>query len=272
LNTRGFKQRHCTGCFAARHAAVSAEPINSQFINHGQLPEKNLTFKLNFPQESTTQPMPTNCTLGLNPCLLLYLIILEIYMFKQNIRVLSVAAALFTLHTAASACVGPECAVNTQVEVKFNSSYYLSPNANGIYTQSNTGNRVANIDIDRLVMRNDGAIDATATSVGNIANITIEAGATVPVRHINQTNVGNQVANVDIWQLGNSMPGEVKLEALALGNSFSYTATGTSLHELSVAQCNVGNGVANVTYNYDPTKLTATATAIGNNITIRGTK
>ena len=191
---------------------------------------------------------------------------------KKLNRAVLASLGLLAASPAAFACTGADCAVETQVEVTFDSSYYLSPNAKGIYLQSNTGSRVANVELQDVKLKNDGALDVTGTAVGNIATMTVDSASNVPVRHINQTSTGNQLANVNVDQLATSMPGEVRLEALALGNSFSYTATGTSLTDLSVVQCNVGDGVANVKYNYDPTKLTASATAIGNNITIRGTR
>ncbi|MFN4328947.1 MAG: hypothetical protein ACK4FF_08725 [Limnobacter sp.] len=191
-------------------------------------------------------------------------------MLKKSVSALSILAAFMSIHTAASAtCVGADCDVRTNVEVNFDTSYYLSPNAKGIYIQSNTGDRLANVQLDNVKMTNTGDITAAATAVGNIANFEVNTGSTTNIRHINQTSNGDQLANVKVLQSLNSKTGQVELEALAIGNSVSILNQGTSLSDLSIAQCNVGDGVASVNFRYDPTKLTATATAIGNSIAVR---
>ncbi|HEY1059392.1 MAG TPA: hypothetical protein VGE55_11745 [Limnobacter sp.] len=192
---------------------------------------------------------------------------------KKTAIAASLLTALLSIHTGASAtCTGTTCSSDISAEVDFGASYYLSPNHNGIIIQKNTGSNVSNVDLRNVVITNNGTLTADSTSVGNNVNVEVNIGATVPVRHVSQSNYGDQVALVTANQLGGSKPGEVTLSASAIGNNFGYTATGTSLAELSVAQCNVGDNLASVMFNYDPSKLSASAISVGNNISVRGVK
>ena len=187
-----------------------------------------------------------------------------------------IKTAVLGLFAAASVpsfatCTGADCDSSSVTTVKFDSSYYLSPNAKGVILQANTGNRIATVDLNNVIMRGNGDIEAAATAVGNTVSIELEGlKSDVAVRHVNQNNRGDQYANVDLFQSGSSVTGEVKLSAQAIGNSFSIDTknSSTSLSELSIAQCNVGSGAANVVFLNDPTKLTATATAVGNAVSI----
>jgi sensor c-di-GMP phosphodiesterase-like protein len=186
-----------------------------------------------------------------------------------------IKTAVIGLFAAASVpafatCTGADCNSTSNVEVKFDSSYYLSPNAKGIILQSNTGNRIADIDLLHVVMKPNGDASAAATAVGNNININVETAQQVSLRHVNQTNTGDQLATVNLQQANNSVAGAVDLSAQVIGNNLGISTTGSSvsLSELSVAQCNVGSGRADVTFGNDPAKLTAVATAVGNNISI----
>ena len=59
---------------------------------------------------------------------------------------------------------------------------------------------------------------------------------------------------------------------MSIGNNLSLSLDNTSLAELSVAQCNVSDNLAVAEFNWDPTRLTASATAVGNNISIGGVR
>jgi hypothetical protein len=194
-------------------------------------------------------------------------------MFKQSVKTISILAALMSMHSMASAtCKGAECDVETQVEVKFDSSYYLSPNAKGIYLQSNNGDRTAIVDMKNVVIKNNGEVSAIATAVGNTASFEVNTTSNVALRHINQVSTGDQLAVVNYQQSSKSVTGAVELSATAVGNNASILNEGTSLSDLSINQCNVGDGVAIVNFKYDPTKLTASATAVGNSIAVRTTR
>lgn len=190
-------------------------------------------------------------------------------MFKQSVRTLSIIAALFSIHTAASAtCTGTDC----QVDVSGSFDFDLGANTDGIYVQKNVGTNTAIVDLKRVVMRDNGDITGTATAIGNNMIVTLSADSSVPIRHVSQSNHGDQLASVRLQQSSKSVTGEVTLESISIGNNFSLSLDNTSVSELSVAQCNVSDNVAITSYSWDPTKLTASATAIGNNISIGGAR
>jgi hypothetical protein len=190
-------------------------------------------------------------------------------MFKQSVRTLSILAALFSIHTAASAtCTGTDC----QVDVSGSFDFALGENTNGIYVQKNVGTNTAIVDLKRVVMRDNGDVAANATAIGNNISVSLSAGSTAPIRHVSQSNYGDQIASVRLQQSHKSVTGEVTLESISIGNNFSLNLDNTSLSDLSVAQCNVSDNVALTSFVWDPTKLTATATAIGNNISIGGAR
>lgn len=192
-------------------------------------------------------------------------------MLKQSVKTVSILAALLSMHSVASAtCKGADCKVDVQAEVEFDSSYYLSPNHKGIIIQSNVGNNTAVVDLQNVVMRNNGNIEASAQAIGNNVGVQLSKTASTTLRHVSQSNKGNQLATVELAQNSKSVTGEVVIEAMAVGNNFSLTLDNTSLAELSVAQCNVGNNIAAVEYKWDPTRLTASATSVGNNISVGG--
>lgn len=186
-----------------------------------------------------------------------------------------IKTAVLGLFAAASVpsfatCTGADCDSSSNTTVKFDSSYYLSPNATGIYIQSNTGNRISEVKLNNLLVRNDGAIEATSTAAVNTINVDLGKNSDLVLKHVNQTNRGDQLATNQIVLNGASKAGEVTLSSQAIANSFNYTGTNssTSLAELSLVQCNVGNGAASVTFQFDPTKMTATSTALANAINI----
>jgi hypothetical protein len=190
-------------------------------------------------------------------------------MLKQSIQSLSVLAIIMSMHSAASAtCVGDTCAVDINADVKFTSHYNLDPDHNGIFIQSNYGSNKAEVKLNNVVMRENGDITGNAQAIGNNIGVTLALGSTVPLKHVSQSNYGNQTSTVVLNQSAHSKTGEVLLEAISVGNNFSLSLDNTSLAELSVAQCNVGNNTATVSYNWDPTKLTASATSVGNNVSI----
>lgn len=190
-------------------------------------------------------------------------------MFKQSVRTLSIIAALFSIHTAASAtCVGTDC----QVDITGSFDFDLGSNTDGIFVQKNVGTNTAIVDLKNVVMRENGDITGTATAIGNNISITLSEGSTASVRHVSQSNYGDQLASVNVLQNSRSVTGEVTLEAISIGNNFSLSLDNTSVSDLSVAQCNVSDNVAVTTFQWDPTKLTASATAIGNNISIGGAR
>lgn len=194
-------------------------------------------------------------------------------MLKHSLKAVSILAALMSMHTMASAtCTGSACDVETNVEVKFDSSYYLSPNAKGIYLQTNTGDRTAIVDLKNVVMTGKGDLTAAATAVGNSASFEVNTSSDVALRHINQVSRGDQVAVVNTALNGKSVTGAVELTSVAVGNNVSILNEGTSLSNLSINQCNVGDGIATVNFKFDPSKLTATATAVGNSIAVRTTR
>lgn len=190
-------------------------------------------------------------------------------MLKQSVKTVSILAALLSMHSVASAtCVGSDCAVEVEANVDFEANYHLSPKHNGIYIQSNTGTNAAVVDLKNVVMRENGDISGAAQAVGNNIAISLSSSSKAPVRHVSQGNYGDQLASVKLLQHSASKTGEVSIEAVSIGNNLSLTLENTSLAELSVAQCNVSDNVASVEYRWDPTKLTASATAVGNNISI----
>ncbi|WP_341237648.1 hypothetical protein [uncultured Limnobacter sp.] len=190
-------------------------------------------------------------------------------MLKQSLKSLSILAALLSMHSVASAtCQGNDCQVEIDANIDFDSSYYLSENHNGIFIQSNTGTNAAIVDLQNVVMRDNGNITGSAQAVGNNIAISLSASSTVPVRHVSQSNYGDQLASVNVSQRSTSKTGEVLIEAVSIGNNFSLNLDNASLAELSVAQCNVSDNVAVAEYRWDPTRLTASATAVGNNISI----
>ncbi|VWX34252.1 conserved exported hypothetical protein [Limnobacter sp. 130] len=190
-------------------------------------------------------------------------------MLKQSLKSLSILAALLSMHSVASAtCQGNDCQVEIDANIDFDSSYYLSENHNGIFIQSNIGTNAAIVDLQNVVMRDNGNITGSAQAVGNNIAISLSASSTVPVRHVSQSNYGDQLASVNVAQRSTSKTGEVLIEAVSIGNNFSLNLDNASLAELSVAQCNVSDNVAVAEYRWDPTRLTASATAVGNNISI----
>lgn len=190
-------------------------------------------------------------------------------MLKQSLKSLSILAALLSMHSVASAtCQGTDCQVEVETNIEFDSSYYLSPNHNGIFIQSNTGSNAAIVNLQNVVMRDNGNIIGSAGAIGNNIAISLSAASTVPLRHVSQSNHGDQLATVNLFQHSASKTGEVLIEAVTIGNNFNLGLDNTSLAELSVAQCNTSDNVALTDYRWDPTRLTATATAIGNNISI----
>ncbi|MEW6205368.1 MAG: hypothetical protein AB1516_08605 [Pseudomonadota bacterium] len=194
-------------------------------------------------------------------------------MLKQSLKSLSILAALLSMHSVASAtCQGNDCQVEVDANIEFDSSYYLSENHNGIIIQSNTGTNAAIVDLKNVVMRDNGNITGSAQAVGNNIAISLSSSSTVPVRHISQSNYGDQLASVNLSQRSTSKTGEVLVEAVSIGNNLSMNLDNTSLAELSVAQCNVSDNVALAEYSWDPTRLTASATAVGNNISIGGVR
>ena len=203
---------------------------------------------------------------GLGFCILNFLIIFgAILMFKQSVRTLSIIAALFSIHTAASAtCVGTDCKIDVDGSFDFD----LGNDVNGIYLQKNVGHSAAHVNLNNVVMRDNGGITGTATAIGNNAGFSFDASSSVPLKHISQSAQGDRVSTVNLTQNRKSVTGEVTLESISVGNNLSITLDNTSLSELSVAQCNKGNSFASTTFSWDPTKLTASATAIGNNISV----
>lgn len=194
-------------------------------------------------------------------------------MLKQSVQTLSIVAALLSVHSMASAtCVGTDCQVEVEANIDFAGNYNLDPDHNGIYIQSNTGKNAAIVDLKNVVMRENGDIAGSATAIGNNIGVSLSSGSTVPVRHVSQSNYGDQLAVVNVSQRSASKTGEVTIEAISIGNNFSLTLDNTSLAELSVAQCNVSDNIAVAEYRWDPTKLTASATAVGNNISIGGVR
>lgn len=190
-------------------------------------------------------------------------------MMKQSVKSLSILAALLSMHSIASAtCQGSDCQVEVDANIDFDSSYYLDKDHNGIYLQSNSGKNIAVVNLQNVVMRDNGNISGAAQAVGNNIAISLTSSSKVPVRHVSQSNYGDQVATVSLVQNYASKTGEVNIEAVSIGNNFSLTLDNTSLAELSVAQCNVSDNVALAEYRWDPTRLTASATAVGNNISI----
>ena len=190
-------------------------------------------------------------------------------MMKQSLKSLSILAAMLSMHSVAFAtCQGNDCQVEIDANIDFDSSYYLSENHNGIFIQSNTGTNAAIIDLQNVVMRDNGNITGSAQAVGNNIAISLTSSSTVPVRHVSQSNYGDQLASVNLSQRSTSKTGEVLIEAVSIGNNFSLNLDNASLAELSVAQCNVSDNVAVAEYRWDPTRLTASATAVGNNISI----
>jgi hypothetical protein len=186
-------------------------------------------------------------------------------MFKQSVRTLSIIAALFSIHTAASAtCVGADC----QVDITGSFGFTLGQHTNGIFVQKNHGSNAAVVGLSNLVMRDSGDITATATAIGNNISISLNETSTVPVRHVSQSNYGNQAAVVAVHQKSISSTGDVTLESISIGNNLSLTLEDVSMSSFSAAQCNVSNNVANTTFVWDPTSLTAASTAVGNNISI----
>ncbi|EDM83895.1 MULTISPECIES: hypothetical protein [unclassified Limnobacter] len=190
-------------------------------------------------------------------------------MMKQSLKSLSILAAMLSMHSVAFAtCQGNDCQVEIDANIDFDSSYYLSDNHNGIFIQSNTGTNAAIVDLQNVVMRDNGNITGSAQAVGNNIAISLTSSSTVPVRHVSQSNYGDQLASVNLSQRSTSKTGEVLIEAVSIGNNFSLNLDNASLAELSVAQCNVSDNVAVAEYRWDPTRLTASATAVGNNISI----
>lgn len=168
------------------------------------------------------------------------------------------------------AATDPTCTASTSAEVSLNTSYQLDPNHKGINVQVNTGDRISVIEMKNLVIQNNGNLSAVATSVGNNFSVnTTGTTAITGLKHISQSSKGDQVSVIDLTQSTKSLPGEVTLEAAAIGNNISLTGLGgTSLAELSIAQCNVGDGVAAIRFDRDPVKLSASATSVGNNVSI----
>lgn len=194
-------------------------------------------------------------------------------MLKQSVQIASVLTALLSMHSVASAtCVGTDCQVEVEANVEFTSHYNLDPDHNGIFIQSNTGTNAAVVDLRNVVMRSNGDITGTATAIGNNIGIELSSSSSAPVRHISQSNYGDQLASVELMQNYKSVTGEVTIEAVSIGNNFSLNLDNTTLAELSVAQCNVSDNVALAEYRWDPTRLTASATAVGNNISIGGVR
>lgn len=190
-------------------------------------------------------------------------------MMKQSLKSLSILAAMLSMHSVVFAtCQGNDCQVEIDANIDFDSSYYLSENHNGIFIQSNTGTNAAIVDLQNVVMRDNGNITGSAQAVGNNIAISLTSSSTVPVRHVSQSNYGDQLASVNLSQRSTSKTGEVLIEAVSIGNNFSLNLDNASLAELSVAQCNVSDNVAVAEYRWDPTRLTASATAVGNNISI----
>lgn len=196
-----------------------------------------------------------------------------IFMLKQSVKTVSILAALLSMHSVASAtCTGNDCQVEVEANIDFEAKYHLSPGHNGIYIQSNTGENAAIVDLKNVVMRDNGNITGSAQAVGNNIAISLSSGSTVPVRHVSQSNYGDQLAVVEVTQRASSKTGEVMIEAVSIGNNFSLSLDNTSLAELSVAQCNVSDNLAVAEFRWDPTRLTASATAVGNNISIGGAR
>ena len=192
-------------------------------------------------------------------------------MLKQSVKTISILAALLSMHSVASAtCTGSDCQVEVEANIDFEAQYHLSPGHNGIYIQSNTGTNAAIVNLNNVIMRDNGNITGSAQAVGNNIAISLSSGATVPVRHVSQSNYGDQLAVVEINQRSTSKTGEVTIDAVSIGNNLSLSLDNTSLAELSVAQCNVSDNMAVAEFNWDPTRLTASATAVGNNISIGG--
>ncbi|MCQ8895112.1 hypothetical protein NQT62_01505 [Limnobacter humi] len=192
---------------------------------------------------------------------------------KKTAIAASLLTALLSIHSGAFAsCTGTGCASDISAEVNLNTDYNLDPNHNGIYIQVNRGNNSSNLQLNNVIVNNNGSLTANSTSVGNNIDVQVSLGSTVPVRHVSQSNFGDATALVTLYQSGSSRPGEVSLNATAVGNNFSFNGNGVSLAELSVAQCNVGNNLASVNFKNDPSSLSATATAVGNSISVRSVK
>ena len=196
-------------------------------------------------------------------------------MIKRSILALGV---LSLVHSASFACSGTDCASDVDGAVRYSSYYNVDPNSVGIYLQQNTGLREATVTLKNIVMQANGNIDATALAIGNNASIELNLNSSaVPVRQIYQVNTGNTTSSVDLHSRIESATGQVELTSLAIGNNASITVDDivgqdAKLSQLSSVQCNTGNGIADVVYRNDPTKLTATALAIGNNLSIGGKK
>lgn len=190
-------------------------------------------------------------------------------MLKKPVKTLSVLAALLSMHSMASAtCTGTDCALDISAVVDFDASYNLDPEHKGIFIQINNGNTSAAVDLKNVVIRDNGNIDASATAVGNNIAVSLNSTVQAPVRHVSQSNFGNKLASVDVSQASWSKTGAVDISSVAIGNNFSLELENTTLAELSVAQCNVGSTTALTEFRWDPTSLTAAATAVGNNISI----
>ncbi|MDH4396765.1 MAG: hypothetical protein QE278_13890 [Limnobacter sp.] len=200
-------------------------------------------------------------------------------MIKRTTLTLALLAATASFHSAsfATGCtVGstdPACTSNITTNVTVKTNVDLDVDSKGVFVQLNSGDITSVIDISNLKMINEGDINVTSTAVANNFSVNLIDNSTGPMlKHIHQKNTGDVTSIIDITQSAYSKPGDVLIDSTAVANNFSFTrelaTNGTSLAELSIAQCNTGDVTSLVSFARDPLSLAVNSTAVGNNIAI----
>jgi hypothetical protein len=200
-------------------------------------------------------------------------------MLKRTTLTLALLAATASFHSAsfATGCTAgstdPACTSNITTNVTVKTNVDLDVDSKGVFVQLNSGDITSVIDVNSLKMINEGDITITSTAVANNFSLNILDNSAGPVlKHINQKNTGDVTSIIDITQSITSKSGDVMIDGTAVGNNFSFTrelsTNGTSLAELSIAQCNTGDVTSLVSFARDPLSLAVNSTAVGNNIAI----
>lgn len=191
------------------------------------------------------------------------------------------AAAVLALFATASFATGSSAANSSancldsgcSVEVSLNTDINVDTSeTSGIYLQTNHGDITATTQLTNLIMRDSGAITVETQAIANNFAVDLTGSGAVPLDFVSQTNDGNVTSISYITQNWKSVTGEVTLNSTAVANNLSITTAGTDLSEFGAVQCNTGDVAAVTKFHYDPTSISASTTAVGNNLSINGVR
>lgn len=192
-------------------------------------------------------------------------------LIKTTLASAVLLAASPAAFATSNSCSGADCVSDIRAEVSLSTDFYVDADSKGVFIQNNSGDIFAGTKLTNLVIRNDGALNVETQAIGNNLSIDMKDSGPVEVKFISQSNKGEVTAVTEVTQRSTSRPGEVTLNATAVGNNLSIITAGSTL-SAGLAQCNTADVTAVVSFKHDPLSMSATATAVGNSINIAGVR